>query len=126
MLVNRGQVGRAVLTGELPLVVQLAAALSPEVLKAGPADAVRPRPPGVADVQTRFISSVSPQRLVRMRTFCVLMSEYASSAAIRTHSEAPSRRTCLRPGPRGPLDVWPRLLELVDGSDAGVHNLFFF
>lgn len=47
------------LTDELPLVVQLAVALSPEVLKAGLADAVRPRPPGVGDVQTRYISSVS-------------------------------------------------------------------
>lgn len=58
MLVNRGQVERAVLTNELPLVVQLAAAFSPEALKVGLADVVRPRPPGAGDVQTRFISSV--------------------------------------------------------------------
>lgn len=56
----------------------------------------------------------------------MLMSVCASSTAILTCSEAPSRRTCLRPGPRGPLDVWPRLLELVDGSGVGVRTLFFF
>lgn len=114
------------LTGELPLVFQLAAALSPEVLKAGPADAVRSRPPGVADVQTRFISSVSPQHpcqdadLLRVNVGVCLVRRYPDTfgSAISTHMSS-SR-------PRGPLDVWPRLLELVDGSDVGVHTLFFF
>ena len=111
MLVNRGQVGRAVLTGELPLVVQLAAALSPEVLKAGPADAARPRPPGVADVQTRFISSVSPQRpcqdadLLRVNVGVCLIRRYPDTfgSAISTHmsSSRPERTArCLAPSPR--------------------------